>query len=189
VNPHDNYNLLTRDERLIVFLQAISRGDNQTSQAVIDASPSVEVKMIDFWSSVHALKFTTLLHCLRQVNLIDGIKDLWDDRANHESFICAGLLATHCVVEEEAWSSICREYGFDYEKFLISCAPFWGVNSNRLWFDWLKKLAVTKTKYEVSPGTFVVLKIPTVEDKISEWRKTIALFDGGIRSVMIRQMM
>lgn len=178
MKPHDNYNLLTRDERLILFLQAISRGDKQTSQAVIDASPSSEVKMIDFWSSVHALMFTTLLHCLRQVNLIDGIKDLWDDQANDESFLCARLLATHCVVEEEAWSSISREYGFDYEKFLISCAHFLDVNSNRLWIDWLKKLALTKTKYEVSPGTFVVLKIPTVEDKISEFRKAIAHVEG-----------
>lgn len=178
MNPHDNYNLLTRDERLILFLQAISRGDKQTSQAVIDVSPSVGVKMIDFWSSVHALKFTTLLHCLRQVTLIDGIKDLWDDRANHESFICARLLATHCIVEEEAWSSISREYGFDYEKFLISCAHFLDVNSNRLWIDWLKKLALTKTKYEVSPGTFVVLKLPTVEGKINEYRKAITLVEG-----------
>jgi len=177
VNHRDNYDLLTRDERLILFLQAISRGDEGTSQAVIDASPSSEVKMIDFWSSVPALMITTLLHCLRQANLINDIKDLWKEQANDECLVCARLLATYCVVEEEAWSSVSREYGFDYEKFLISCAPFLNVNSNRLWIDWLKKLALTKTNYEVSPGTFVVLKIPTVEDKISECRQAIALFE------------
>ena len=176
MNFQNSYHLLTKDERLPLFLQAASRGDTQETQAVVEASPRVEVKMIDFSADVHALMFATLFHCLGQVNLFTTITHLWEDRDNDQCFLCARLYASHYVVKEEAWRSICKEYGLGYDKLLTGWGDSMYVNSNPLFFDWVKKLALTKTEYKVSPSEIVVLEIPTFEEQIKEHRKTIDFF-------------
>ena len=112
--------VITKDERLTLFLQASSRGDTQEAQAIIAASPGVEVKMIDFFADVHALMVSTLLHCLGQANLFTAICGLCRDRDNDRSFLSARMHASHYVVKEEAWRSVCKERGFDYEQLLIA---------------------------------------------------------------------
>jgi hypothetical protein len=171
-----DYSVLTKDERLTLFLQASSRGDTQEAQAIVAASPRVEVKMIDFHADVHALMVATLLHCLGQANLFTAICHLWEDRDNDRSFLCARMLATDFVVREEAWRSVCEEHGLDYEQLLTGWGAFAFVNNNPSFFDWVKKLALTKTRFEVGPNQILVLEVPTLEEAIEEHRQTIARF-------------
>lgn len=176
MKAQNDYHLMTTDERLSIYLQAVSRGDKQTTQEVIQASPRVEVKMIDFSLDLQALLLATVLHCLGQANLFTAITHLWENRDNDRPFLCARMLATDFVVREEAWRSVCKEYGFDYDQLLTAWGEFVYVNSNPLFFDWVKKLAFTKTRYEVSPNVFVVIQVPNLEEEIEKHRKTIAGF-------------
>jgi len=57
------YGLLTTEERLIVFLRAKSRDDKQEIQRVLDASPRIVEKMVDFSPDLRALR--QALECLR----------------------------------------------------------------------------------------------------------------------------
>ena len=172
----NEYGVLTKDERLSLFLQATSRGDTQETQAIIAASPRVNVTMIDFSPDVNALINATILHCLGQANLLTAITHLWEDRDDDKSFLCAVLNAKHYLVKEEAFRPICKENGFDYDNLLTMWGDYVYVNTNPELYDWVKKLASTKNEYKVSPNSTVVLTVPTIGEQMSEHRKTIAHF-------------
>ena len=176
MKAQNDYHLMTKDERLSIYLQAVSRGDTQTTQEVIQASPRVDVKMIDFSTDLHALMFATILHCLGQANLFTAITNLWEERDNDLPFLCARMRATDLVVREEAWRSVCKEYGFDYDQLLTAWGNFVYVNRNPLFFDWGKKLALTKTRYEVSANVFVEIEVAILDEEIEKHRETIAGF-------------
>lgn len=81
-------------------------------------------------------------------------------------------------MREEAWRSVCKECGFDYDQLLTAWRDFLYVNGNPLFFDGVKELAPTKRRYQISPNEFVLLKIPTLEDEIEKHRETIAMIRG-----------
>lgn len=171
-----DYCVLGKDERLTLFLKAASRDDTQEMQKVIAASPRVEMKLVDFFADVYALVCATILHSLGQANLLSAIRDLWGDRDNDESFLCAVSRAHHYVVSEEAWRLICKEHGVDYDRLLTMWADFAYVNSNPSHVELAKKLTLIKTEYKVSPTSTVGLKVPTIEEKMKDHRKMIAFF-------------
>ena len=57
----NNYDLLSKDERLRLFLRARSRGNDQEAQAITDASPRLDQKVIDFSPDLRALMTTTVI--------------------------------------------------------------------------------------------------------------------------------
>jgi len=169
----NNYQLLARAERLSVFLQASSRGDTQEAQLIVEASPRVDVKMIDFSADLHALMFAIVFHCLGQANLFILTADLWAANDNDEAFLSAVLHAKLYVVREEAWRSICKENGLDYDKLITGWADFMYVNR---FFEWAKKLASLKSEYRLSPNLNVKLITPTHEQAIKEGREILSMF-------------
>jgi hypothetical protein len=179
MKSENSYKWLSNDERLSLFLQASSRRDTLEARAVIEASPRVEVKIVDFSADVHALMFAMLLHCLSQANLFIAIRDLWENRDNDESYLCARLFASTFAVREEAWRSISQEYGFDYDKLLVSLADSMYLYSAPF-FDWVKTLVFTKTEYKISRMS-MSLKLQTLEEAKKEHRETIDLFRKQFR--------
>src|SRR5688572_5630861 len=105
---HNDYYLLSKEERLVLYLDAVSRNDQVQIDAVLDASPRLEIKVVDFSPDLHALIDATLMHYLGQTNLFIAILELWDEQEDPKAYLAARLHATHYVVREEAWRSICK---------------------------------------------------------------------------------
>lgn len=168
----NDYNLLSKDERLRLFLRARSRGNNQEAQVITDASPRLEQKIVDFSPDLRALTITTLIHCLAQTNLVTKIIDLWDDQKKDNCFLAARLLATQFVVSDKAWHLVCEEYGFDFDRLLVAWGDFIYVNYEPR-FGWIKNLALSKTEYEVGSNRLTLI-VPTVEEEIERYRQILA---------------
>ena len=179
MNLQNSYHLLTKDERLALYLQAVSRKDQQEIQAVIRASPKYEAKMTDFFFDLNALLTGTLFHCLCQLDVFILITLMSTDLDNDRSRLSARLHAKHYVVSDEAWRSVCKESGLDYDEVLKTWRSISLLNSGPF-SDWVKELASGEIRYNVEANVTAILEPPTVEEMKEKYRRIIATLREGL---------
>ena len=111
----DHYESLTADERFVLFLRAIARGDRHEVQAVINSSRFIELKIIDFFAAGHATHNAELLHLVLQIDMALSAFMLWTQADDDSTRLLAMLSATQYVNADEAWRGIMAEKGIDPE--------------------------------------------------------------------------
>jgi hypothetical protein len=174
MNKRNKYEDLSKDERLTLYLQAAARNDQQEVQAVLDASPKCNLKLVDFARDLHGLLVATLFQCLSQLDSFILIALLSMNLDKAESLRTAQLRAKHWVVSEQAWRELLEEFGSNYENVLNVWPSIAFVNS--AFVGLIQSLAASEVRYEVTPDHVVILDVPPVEKVKEDHRAIIKTF-------------
>ena len=112
------YCKLSTIERLTLYLRACGRSDNKEAEAVVSASPRLDMSGPDFFPHVLALEFMIFHHWLSQIDtLLAFISVTLALKSNcAEALALAGHFADEYLTSEIAFKSVCDEYGLDYDQ-------------------------------------------------------------------------
>jgi hypothetical protein len=116
------YHLLTRRERLALYLSACGREDDEERAAVLTASPYIAMKVVDFFGEIDALRTFSLLHIIAQLELCLKVSARAQAGATDEDTRLSEVryLAGCFVVAEEAFQSLAKDYGLATEQLYHS---------------------------------------------------------------------
>src|SRR2546423_4327318 len=98
-----HYHLLSKQERLTLFLRAVGRDDQAEVEAVKAATPYRAMQMGDFYPELDALQTMTLLHLMWQLDTLLSVVVLLYGNKTPVEFQAARHLARRFLVTEEAW--------------------------------------------------------------------------------------
>ncbi len=120
---HKHYALLSKKERLTLYLRAVGRADQRERDAVIAATPKRTMQMGDFYPELDALQTMILLHFVMQLDNLVGVLLLvhGEDKPTAQ-WHAARLMAQNFLATEEAWQAFAAEYGLAYDKLLTGLA-------------------------------------------------------------------
>jgi len=105
------YCKLSTIERLTLYLRACGRSDNKEAEAVVSASPRLNMSGPDFFPHVLALEFMIFHHWLSQIDtLLAFISVTLALKSNcAEALALAGHFADKYLTSEIAFKSVCDE--------------------------------------------------------------------------------
>jgi hypothetical protein len=173
-NLQKHYSLLSRQERLTLFLRAAGRADQAEMEAVLAATPKYTISMREFFPEVETLQTMSLLHLIEQAdNLLALLLVMHEKDESLARMLAAQRAAQLFLVTEEAWREFAAEYGLAYDRLLNNLAgpllPYFSlIYSSGL---------VEKAAHwdEGLPGAASALEAPAVAHKLTELRGAFAL--------------
>jgi hypothetical protein len=114
-----HYALLSKQERLTLYLRAVGRGDTAERDAVIAASPERTMQMGDFFLELDALQTMNLLHLLAQLDAMLGVMLFMHGADKPEAqWRAAQFAAQEFLNTQEAWRVFADECGLAHDKLL-----------------------------------------------------------------------
>jgi hypothetical protein len=169
-----HYSLLSPQERLTLYLRALGRGDTAERDAVIAATPKVQVSMGDFFPDLDALQTMNLLHLLAQMDAMLGVLlFLHGEDKPAEQWRAAQLMAQEYLNTQEAWRVFADEHGLAGDKLQNALAgsllPFFTTCRSEPLVEKAAHWAEGCEDHEA-----IKLVPPSVADKLHDYRLTFA---------------
>lgn len=117
MNTRKKYDKLSKRERLSLYLRAQERGDRLEMEAIVSASPGWTISAVDFYPEVDSFALLMSIHFIEQLDrLLTVVTLLFAQRSQTPAWPCAQYLAREYLTAESAWTSLCRDYGVNYER-------------------------------------------------------------------------
>jgi|ERR1041384_974050 hypothetical protein len=173
-NLQKHYSLLSRHERLTLFLRAAGRDDQAEMDAVLAATPMRNISMREFFPEVETLQTMSLLHLIEQVdNLLALLLVMHDKDESPQRMLAMQRVAQLFLVTEEAWRAFVGEYGLAYDRLLNDLAgpllPYFSL-------IYSSGLVETAAHWDEGlPDAAPPMSAPTLADKMKELRGAFAL--------------